>query len=275
SVLLMSFFLGKSVIVTGSSNGIGRGTAVLFAKRGAKVTITGRNAVALKETKLLCRDAGAADADILDVLGDITDDTFCAKLVAATVNEFGKLDVLVNNAGGAGDYSKFDKPIEEIPLTDLDKMLDLNLKQVLRISQRAVPHLEKTKGAIVNLTSIGAQLRLSGMPFYSAAHSALDQITVQLAGSLIKKGIRVNSVSPGPVLTNFAIAAGASEAISAKMFADMAKSSPNPQAKAGTPEDIAKVILFLADRSQSEIIVGHILTADGGVSLKNPLFPDV
>ncbi|GMR55576.1 hypothetical protein PMAYCL1PPCAC_25771, partial [Pristionchus mayeri] len=82
-------------------------------------------------------------------------------------------------------------------------MLDINVKHVLRISQLAVPHLEKTKGAIVNVSSIGSALKLSPMPYASSSKAALDQITVQMAGSLIKKGIRANSVNPGSVRTNF------------------------------------------------------------------------
>ncbi|GMR49889.1 hypothetical protein PMAYCL1PPCAC_20084, partial [Pristionchus mayeri] len=187
----MSFFAGKVVIVTGSSNGIGRGTAVLFAKASAKVAITGRNANSLEETKQMCAQAGAKPEDLIELIGDITDDSFKERLISATVEKFGRLDVLVNNVGGA-TFANYGKPITEIPVAEFNETIHINLSSVLRLSQLAVPHLEKTKGAIVNVS--GAFLKLSPMPYLAAAKAALDQITIQMAGSLIKKGIRVNSV---------------------------------------------------------------------------------
>ncbi|GMS86470.1 hypothetical protein PENTCL1PPCAC_8645, partial [Pristionchus entomophagus] len=144
SLTKMSFFSGKVVIVTGSSNGIGRGTAVLFAKQGAKVTITGRNAASLAETKKQCLQAGAKPENILEITGDLTNESFCGKLISATIDKFGKLDVLVNNAGG-GSLEDFGKRVEDTPVAEFDRMMDLNVKPVLRLSQLSVPHLEKTK----------------------------------------------------------------------------------------------------------------------------------
>ncbi|GMS94320.1 hypothetical protein PENTCL1PPCAC_16495, partial [Pristionchus entomophagus] len=269
----MSFFAGKVVIVTGSSNGIGRATAVLFSKHGAQVTITGRNAETLEETKHLCLRAGAKADDILELIGDVTDESFIERLVSATMAKFGRLDVLVNNAGG-GSFANISKAIMDIPIAEFDHMIDLNVRQVLRLSQLAVPHIVKTKGAIVNVSSIGAYHKLNPMPYYSAAKSALDQITVQMAGSLIKQGIRVNSVNPGPVVTNCVVTAGATKEQQDKMFETLAASPMIPLGRIGLPEDIAKIILFLADRSQSEILIGHIITADGGLMLKSAMFPD-
>ncbi|KAF8375904.1 hypothetical protein PRIPAC_82333, partial [Pristionchus pacificus] len=269
----MSFFSGKVVIVTGSSNGIGRGTAVLFAKQGAKVTITGRNAASLEETKQQCLKAGAKAEDILELIGDLTNESFNEKLISATVDKFGKLDVLVNNAGG-GAIEAWGKAMFDLPVSDFDKMIEQNVKPVLRLSQLSVRHLEKTKGTIVNVSSIGAHHVISPMPYYAASKSALDQITVQMAGSLIKKGIRVNSVNPGPVVTNFVVNAGASEEMQSKLWEDMATNPVIPLGRISYPEDIGKLILFLADRSQSEILIGNIMNADGGVMLKSAMFPD-
>ncbi|GMR55579.1 hypothetical protein PMAYCL1PPCAC_25774, partial [Pristionchus mayeri] len=269
----MSFFSGKVVIITGSSNGIGRGTAVLFVKAGAKVTITGRKKEALEETQQLCLQAGAKADDILDLIGDIISETFNERLISATVEKFGKLDVLVNNAGGS-TFDVMGKHILDMHVGEFDKMLDLNVKPVLRLSQLAVPHLEKTKGAIVNVSSIAAFHQLAPMPYYSAAKSALDQITVQMAGSLIKKGIRVNSVNPGPVLTNIIANSGATKEAQEKMWESWASNPAIPLGRIGLPEDIGKLIVFLADRSQSEILIGNIMVADCGVMLKSAIFPD-
>ncbi|KAF8373362.1 hypothetical protein PRIPAC_79791 [Pristionchus pacificus] len=225
-----------------------------------------------QETKQQCLKVGAKAGDILELLGDVTDEAFIAKLISSTVEKFGKLDVLVNNAGGAS-FVHFQKSVMETPVGEFEKMIDLNVKPVLRLSQLAAPHLEKTNGAIVNVSSIGAYLKMNPMPYYGAAKSALDQITVQMAGSLIKKGIRVNSVNPGPVLTNFAVTAGASEEVS-KMFETMAANPAIPLGRIAYPDDIGKIILFLADRSKSEILIGNIVTADGGCMLKSVMFPD-
>ncbi|GMR62168.1 hypothetical protein PMAYCL1PPCAC_32363 [Pristionchus mayeri] len=263
--------LAKKLIFQGSSNGIGRETAKIFVKEGAKVTITGRSQSALEETKKLCLEAGAKPDDILELIGDITCEVFNEQLIATTVEKFGRLDVLVNNAGG-GTFKAMGTPILEMPLNDFDKMIDLNVKPVLRLSKLAAPHLEKTKGAIINVSSIAAHFRFNGMPFYAASKSALDQITVQLAGSLIKSGIRVNSVNPGPVLTNFVATCGATLEQQAKMYESMTANPAVPLGRIGMPADIGQVILFLADRSKSEILVGQIITADGGSMLQRPVF---
>ncbi|KAF8375632.1 hypothetical protein PRIPAC_82061 [Pristionchus pacificus] len=267
---IMTFFSGKVVIITGSSNGIGRGTAVLFAKQGAKVTITGRNAASLEETKQLCLEEGAKEEDILELIGEITE-SFNDRLISATVDKFGQLDVLVNNVGG-GSFASYGKAFFDIPVDEFDQMMDLNVKQVLRLSKLSISHLEKTKGSIVNVSSIAAYHNLTPMFYYSAAKATLDQVTVQMADSLIKKGIRVNSVNPGLVATNAFAAGGATKEEQDKMFA--ALGSNLPLGRISVPEDIGKIILFLADRSQSEILIGHIVTADGGVTLKSAMFPD-
>ncbi|GMT26985.1 hypothetical protein PFISCL1PPCAC_18282, partial [Pristionchus fissidentatus] len=268
----MSFFQGKVVLVTGSSDGIGRSAAVLFAKAGAKVTITGRSSDKLAVTKSACVAAGAKAGDILELAGDVTDKQFITKLVQDTVDKFGRLDVLVNNAGAAIiDFTG--KNGLDIPIEIFDHTMDLNVRSVILISQLAIPYLEKTQGAIVNVSSIVSSLFTCSQPFYPMSKTCLDQLTVQMAGTLIKKGIRVNSVNPGIIRTNFIQAAGL-PSDAAKQFYDKAdekESTQIPLGKCGVPDDIGKIIVFLADRSQSEIIVGQRIVADGGSLLKNSL----
>ncbi|GMR61654.1 hypothetical protein PMAYCL1PPCAC_31849, partial [Pristionchus mayeri] len=210
------------------------------------------------------------NTSFFQLIGEITDSSFLERLISATVHKFGRLDVLLNNAGGAS-FANMGKEIYETPIADFENMIELNVKQVLVLSQLAVPHLEKTKGAIVNVSSIVAFHKYSQTPFYSVAKSALDQITIQMAGSLIKKGIRVNSVNPGPIKTNGIVSAGGTAEMQTQVFDSMDNSSVSPLGRIGVPDDIGKIILFLADRSQSEILVGHIVTADGGITLKSPL----
>ncbi|GMS99775.1 hypothetical protein PENTCL1PPCAC_21950 [Pristionchus entomophagus] len=269
----MSFFARKVVTITGSSNGIGRSTAEFFARAGARLTITGRNVESLEETRGLCLKAGVKDEDIFQLTGQITDASFNERLISETVEKFGQLDVLVNNAGGTV-FDMTGKKGIDVPLENYDRIMDINVRSVLRLSQLAVPHLEKTKGAIVNVSSIAALPLASSDAYYAASKSALDQLTVQMAATLIGKDIRVNSVNPGVILTNFAASVGLPkekmEELFNQMFADC--SSVIPLGRYGQAEDIAKIILFLADRSQSEIIVGQRIIADGGSVLKNCLF---
>ncbi|GMR52644.1 hypothetical protein PMAYCL1PPCAC_22839 [Pristionchus mayeri] len=268
-----TFFTGKVVIITGSSNGIGRGTAELFAKTGAKLTITGRNPESLEETYQLCLKAGMYPGGILKMLGDVTDEAFIEQLVEKTVEKFGQLDVLVNNAG-ASVFDLTGKKGLEVPLANYDRIMDINVRSVVKISQLAAPHLEKTKGAIVNVSSIAGFPVANQEFYYSMSKAALDQLTVQMAAQLILKGIRVNSVNPGAIQTNFAVTAGAPkemlEEAYKKIFSEGC-TSVIPLGKIGQPDDIGKIILFLADRSQSEIIVGQRIVADGGSLLKNNL----
>ncbi|KAF8374386.1 hypothetical protein PRIPAC_80815 [Pristionchus pacificus] len=246
SVPVVPCFCRKVVIVTGSSNGIGRGTAIFFAKAGAKVTITGRNAATLAVTKQLCLSAGAKDSEILELIGDVTDDSFLERLVSTTVEKFGRIDVLVNNAGGVS-FANYGKMITDYPIAELDEMFAINVKPVLRLSQLAAPHLEKTKGAIVNVSG-ALHKQLSPMPCMAAAKGALDQITIQMAGSLIKKGIRVNSVNPGVVATNFAVAAGAPKEMMEQMMAAMAANPVIPLGRVECPMISERKMSFFAGK---------------------------
>ncbi|GMT26898.1 hypothetical protein PFISCL1PPCAC_18195 [Pristionchus fissidentatus] len=267
----MNFFSEKVAIVTGSSNGIGRATAALFAKEGAKLTITGRNEETLAETHKLCIDAGAKGEDILQLIGDVRDAAFCEQFVRKTIEKFGQLDVLVNNAGAAV-FDFTGKTGIEQPLSNYDTTIDVNVRSIIRICKFAVPHLEKSKGAIVNVSSMGSSPFISPVPYYAMAKAALDQLTVQMAGTLIKRGIRVNSVNPGAVATNFAVTSGATKDMMEQMMDTMADYAKTiPLGRTGLPEDIGKIILFLADRSQSEIIIGQRIVADGGTLLMNSL----
>ncbi|GMR61830.1 hypothetical protein PMAYCL1PPCAC_32025, partial [Pristionchus mayeri] len=269
----MSFFAGKSVIITGSSNGIGRGTAKLFAAQGARVTITGRNAEALKVTKTECLSAGAKEADILEIVADVGDELAPSMIVQKTVDKFGGLDVLVNNAGAFLMDPEDGKLCIDTPITLFDQMMRVNLRAVVLFTQAAVPHLEKTKGAIVNVSSVaGFPFATQKAIYYAMTKAGLDQCTVQTAADLIKKGIRVNSVNPGIIETDIWAKLGLSDD-QVKKTLDMWGTDlmQIPIGRYGTPEDIGKLILFLADRTRSEFIIGQRIVIDGGTLLMNTL----
>ncbi|KAK6056248.1 oxidoreductase, short chain dehydrogenase/reductase family protein, partial [Cooperia oncophora] len=190
----MGRFDNRAVIVTGSSNGIGRSAAVMFAKEGAMVTICGRDENTINETKSMLLAVNGGDEKKVHIeRGDICDEEVMKKIVDGTVNAFGRLDVLVNNAGGTN--TDFVKPELE-GMENFDYTLNVNFKSVLRLCQLAFPHLVESKGEIVNVSSIVGQPNGSSVPspYYSMAKAAQDQLTRNLAICYIQKGVRVNSV---------------------------------------------------------------------------------
>ncbi|PIO68067.1 oxidoreductase, short chain dehydrogenase/reductase family protein [Teladorsagia circumcincta] len=270
----MGRFDNRAVIVTGSSNGIGRATAVLFAKEGAMVTICGRDEKTLNETKsMVLAVNGGDEKKVFLARGDICKEEVMKEIVDGTVKAFGRLDVLnrrallgvepaesshlstanpagfqVNNAGGTS--SNYEKPGPEGDMSDFEHTLSLNTKSILRLCQLAFPHLVETKGEIVNVSSVAGQPNGASIlsAFYSIAKAAQDQLTRNLAIYYIQKGVRVNGVSPGMISTTIASRQGIPVEIVRKAEQKIA-SSPSriPCGRAGTPEEIAEAILFLAD----------------------------
>ncbi|GMT32244.1 hypothetical protein PFISCL1PPCAC_23541, partial [Pristionchus fissidentatus] len=159
----------------------------------------------------------------------------------------------------------------DVPLEIFDRTINVNLRSVLILSQLAVPHLEKTKGAIVNVSSITSLPIGSSESYYAISKSALDQLTVQMASNLIQKGIRVNSVNPGLVLTDIMRKMGMGDEAEKALYSLGEHPAMIPLGRVGVPADIGKLILFLSDRSQSEFIIGQRIAIDGGTTLRNPL----
>ena len=199
-------FKGKVVIVTGSSTGIGQAAAVLFAKADASVTIHGRDEAKLQKTIQLIEKAGGSREKVLTVIGEITDEKVQRNIINKTIEKFGKIDVLINNAG----IQK--KPGEEQrSMKNLDYVLDVNLKAPIAIIELAIPHLEKTKGNIINVSSVAGQKPMAIFPFYSVAKAGLDHACRNYAQMLAPKGIRVNNLSPGSTDSEFGTRHGMSE----------------------------------------------------------------
>ncbi|EPB74128.1 oxidoreductase, short chain dehydrogenase/reductase family protein [Ancylostoma ceylanicum] len=270
----MGQFDDRVVIVTGSSNGIGRATAQLFAREGAMVTICGRNEKALNS--IVLAENGSAENKVLVVSGDIREEAVMKKTIDETVKKFGRLDVLINNAGGSTTAALEGNELDG-DLSRYSYAMDLNIKSVLRLCQLASPHLIQTKGEIVNVGSIlgGKNGTTMAFPFYSVAKAAQDQLTRNLAIYYISKGVRVNSVSPGSISTNIMQKQGFTDEMVKKCEEELiTEHSRIPYQCIGKPEDVAEAILFLADRKRSNYIVGHQLVIDGGASLQMPLVTD-
>lgn len=245
--------IDKVAIVTGASSGIGRATAALFAKKGAQVVAFGRNESELNSLREETRDA---QGSIKVLLGDITETSQVDRLVSDTVDSFGRIDVLVNSAGIIKTGS-----IESTTLDDWDKMMNINLRSLFYLMQRCVPHLEAVKGNIVNVSSVTGTRAFPNVLAYCVSKAGTDQLTRCTALELAPKGVRVNAVNPGVVVTNLHRRGGMSEPDYEK-FLENAKNT-HPIGRPGSPEEVAELISFLASENAGWI-TGATYEIDGG-----------
>jgi meso-butanediol dehydrogenase/(S,S)-butanediol dehydrogenase/diacetyl reductase len=248
----MNRFEGKAVIITGAGSGIGAATARRFLKEGACVTLTGRREHKLQETI-----AGFDAAKSLVHPGDVTDEKFVKRLVEDTVTRFGRIDVLVNNAGMA-----IFGPFEQTTTEDWRKVMETDLNSVYFSCREALPHLLKTKGSIVNLSSASGVGGDWGMSSYNAAKGAVTNFTRALALEYGARGVRINAVAPSLTSSEATVDLQRSAAVMAA-FVDRL-----PIGRAATPDDIAGVIAFLASED-AVFINGVILPVDGGLGASN------
>ncbi|CAH1248678.1 DHRS2 [Branchiostoma lanceolatum] len=246
----------KVAIITGASSGIGRGTAVEFAQLGAHLALTGRNQENLQATAKVCVEAGTLQDKILLVTGDICDEQLQKNLVEQTVQKFGRVDVLVNNAGTL-KYGT----IETIDMAYFHQSMDVNVRSVVILTQLCIPHLTKTKGAIVNVSSVCGTRAFPGVLAYNMSKSALDQFTRCVALELAPKQIRVNSVNPGVIATEIHKRSGMSEQKYVK-YLEHSKTT-HALGRVGDVSEVAKTIAFLAS-SDASFITGAQVPIDGG-----------
>uniref|UniRef100_A0A2H1WMD5 SFRICE_029400 n=1 Tax=Spodoptera frugiperda TaxID=7108 RepID=A0A2H1WMD5_SPOFR len=186
---------GKVAIVTGASSGIGAETAVAFAKYGAKVSLVGRDEVRLLQTVNKCVEV--SNVVPLWVRLDLTQPGACEAVVNKTVETYGKLDILVNSAGKVIFSFLSDDTMER-----LDDLMNVNFRIPYHLSQLALPHLEKTKGNIINIGTSMSRRTKPGMLGYTVSKAALQMFTRQASFELAPKGVRINCISPGPSKTN-------------------------------------------------------------------------
>ena len=243
---------GKVAIVTGSSRGIGKATAKLFAKEGASVTITAKDPKRLEDAK---KELG----NVLAVPADIRNEDQVGIVVKKTVDRFGKIDILVNNAGIFPQI----KPLHKISEKEWNEVIDVNLTGQFRFTKAVIPFMQKNGGSIINVASDAGLKAFENFEAdaYSASKGALVLLTKAWAIEYAKSKIRVNCVCPGVVETDMTILSMTSEA-ERKML-----ESEHPIGRIGTVEDVAKAILYFAS-DDSSWTTGAILPLDGGASAK-------
>lgn len=244
-------FAGKVVLITGASSGIGAATAVHLAQLGASLSISGRNKDNLNNVAKRC-----GQSKLFIVTGELTDENDVKNIIDSTIKHYGKLDVLINNAGILEKGS-----IESTSLEQYDRVFNINVRSVYQLTALAVPHLIKTKGNIVNVSSVNGLRSFPGCLAYCMSKSAVDQFTRCIALELGPKQVRVNAVNPGVVVTNLHRSSGMSEE-QLNIFFEHSKET-HVLGRTGEVTEVAKTIAFLASDDAS-FITGATLPVDGG-----------
>lgn len=244
-------FAGKVALITGASSGIGAEAARHLAKLGAKVSLVGRNEKRLKDVAEQIVKAGSAAP--VSIVADVTKDS--ERIIGQTVEKCGKLDVLVNNAG------IFDiDTVVDFDVNKFDRLMNTNLRSVIILTNLAVPHLEKTKGNIVNVSSVAGLRGFDIYTSYCISKAGLNQFTKCAALALASKGIRVNALNPAMVKTNIFAALGVNETNQEAFFDSNKKEYL--VGRVGETTDTAAAIEYLASQT---FVNGICLPVDGGL----------
>ena len=243
---------GKAALITGADSGIGRAVALAFAREGADVLISYLNEDAdAAETARVVREAGRK---AITVAGDISGEGHCKQLVERAVKEFGRIDILVNNAA----FQRTHKSIAEISSEEFDTTMRTNIYAMFYMCKAALPHM-KPGATIINTSSIQAYQPSPSLLAYATTKGAIVNFTKGLSQEVIEKGIRVNSVAPGPVWTPLITSTMPPEQ-SSKFGQD------TPMGRAGQPAELAPAFVFLASQ-ESSYITGEVIGVTGGKPL--------
>lgn len=240
----------KIALVTGAGSGIGRKIAKALAEEGVNVMIVGRTEKTLQETASLHKRISYKTADI-------TNADEIENILSEIRDRWGKLDILINNAGWSPIH-----PFEEETMEEFDKAFDINVRAVAELVMKALPLLKKSKGNIINISSAAIRNHLVNMSVYTAAKGAVEMFTKIWAKEFAPYGIRVNSVSPGPIETPIYDKLGVEGKEKAEHLSRVMAGIP--LGRFGMPEEVAPIVVFLASDAVASYITGSDYCVDGG-----------
>jgi NAD(P)-dependent dehydrogenase (short-subunit alcohol dehydrogenase family) len=255
----------RVALVTGSGRGIGRAIARLFANEGATVFLTARTEIELSATAAEINSA-THNHQAAFVTADLTHEADCTRVVAAAREKFGRIDILINNAGHYGPVV----PVEEYPLAEFDRVIAVHLRAAFLLSKLVLPEMyDRGSGVILNISSLSAKSAFGWGSAYAAAKAGLLGLTRVTAAEAARKGVRVNALCPGPVTETI---------MSKELGATLARKlgvSPEEQlagflgtllqGRGQTADEIARAALFLCS-DQSSAITGQSINVDGGAA---------
>lgn len=247
----------RVALITGAGSGIGRATALLFAKEGAKVAVADLDETAARETVDMIREQNGSGAALT---GDVSEPESARTMVEGALAAFGRIDVLFNNAG-IGHVGT----LHETEVDDWDRVINVHLRGVFLMSKYAIPHmLERRSGVIINMSSTIAHIGLEKRAVYTAAKGGILSLTRSMAVDYARYNIRVNAICPGTIYTPFV------ESYLRRSYSDPEKALLGIKARQltgelGRPEDVAYAALYLAS-DESKFMTGSALTIDGGVA---------
>lgn len=244
----MARFQDQVVLISGGGTGIGRAAAVSFLAEGARVFVTGRREAPLRALE---QEYGAR---VAWRTADVSQSGDAQRVIDAALERFGRLDVLVNNAGVLAVG-----PLVELSDQEAERVFAVNVLGLVALSRAAIPALSQTQGSILNISSVVSRSVMAGTAIYSASKAAVDQLTRVLAAELGPVGVRVNAISPGMTVTD----------MSADILDDATREgtiAQTPLGRLGEPADIAGAITLLAD-ARARWITGQIVEAAGGFRL--------
>lgn len=257
----MTRLSGKVAVITGASSGIGAATAILFSKLGATLSLSGRNLDNLQKTANQCTVESNQKTPLI-IQADLGVEEDTKRIVDETISQFGRLDILINNAGIIELGS-----IENTSLEQYDRIMNVNMRAVYHLTMLATPHLIKTEGNIVNVSSVNGMRSYAGVLAYNLSKAALDQFTRCVALELAPKKVRVNAVNPGVIVTELQRRGGLNEQ-EYKDFLERCKIT-HALGRPGEVEEVAKAIAYLAS-SDASFSTGVTLPIDGGRHAMGP-----